>query len=65
MIPAEQVQTIKAALDKNKVRADVVEYEGASHAFFCDVAVRGSYRPGPAKDAWEKVKKLFAEELGQ
>ena len=65
MIPQEQVKTIQAALEKSHVRHEVVVYGGASHAFFCDVKERGSYREVPAKDAWEKVQKLFAEELGK
>jgi carboxymethylenebutenolidase len=64
MIPQEQVQKIKHALEEHHVEHEVVVYDGASHAFFCDVASRGSYRPEAAKDAWERVKKLFAEELG-
>jgi carboxymethylenebutenolidase len=65
MISQDQVATIKAALEKNKVRHEVIVYDGASHAFFCEVKERGSYREGPARDAWEKVKKLFSEELGK
>ncbi len=63
MIPQDQVQKIKDALAKHHVKHEVVVYDGASHAFFCDVASRGSYRPEAAKDAWERVKKRFAEEL--
>lgn len=63
MIPHEQVETIKHALDAAHVRNEIVEYDGASHAFFCDVAERGSYVPAAATDAWERVKKLFAAEL--
>jgi carboxymethylenebutenolidase len=63
MIPAEQVQKIAHALDSAHVRHEIVEYDGASHAFFCDVASRGSYVPAAAADAWERTKKLFAAEL--
>jgi carboxymethylenebutenolidase len=65
MIPQDQVQKIKATLEDKGVRHELVVYEGASHAFFCEVKERGSYREGPAKAAWERVKKLFAEELGK
>jgi carboxymethylenebutenolidase len=65
MIPQDQVQKIESTLAEHEVRHEVVVYDGASHAFFCDVKERGSYREGPAKDAWERVKKLFAEELGK
>jgi carboxymethylenebutenolidase len=63
MIPQDQVQTIRHALEENKVRHEVVVYEGASHAFFCDRPERGSYHEKSAKDAWERVKRLFKEEL--
>ena len=62
MIPAEQVQTIKAALAHYEVRHEVVVYDDATHGFFCDQ--RGSYNPQAAADAWERVKRFFAEELG-
>ncbi len=64
MIPPDQVQKIKHALEEHHVKHEVVIYDGASHAFFCDVASRGSYRPEAAADAWERVKKLFKAELG-
>jgi carboxymethylenebutenolidase len=64
MISQDNVKTIEKALEDHKVRHEVVVYDGASHAFFCDVAERGSYREGPAKDAWERAKRLFKEELG-
>ena len=45
------------------MRHEVVVYDGASHAFFRDV-VPAVYREAAAKDAWERTKKLFKEELG-
>jgi carboxymethylenebutenolidase len=63
MIPADQVQKIRHALEEGHVRHEIYEYDGASHAFFCDVASRGSHVPAAAADAWEHVKKLFAAEL--
>jgi len=41
----------------------VVVYQNADHGFFCDQ--RASYDKASAEDAWAKVKKLFAEELGK
>jgi carboxymethylenebutenolidase len=64
MISQDQVATIKKALEENKVRHEIVVYDGASHAFFCDRPERGSYHEKSAKDAWERVKRLFKEELG-
>ena len=61
-ITAEQRAKIDAALTEHHVRHEIVVYDGASHGFFCDQ--RGSYEPKAAADAWERVKKLFAAELG-
>ncbi|MGZ3441946.1 MAG: dienelactone hydrolase family protein [Polyangia bacterium] len=63
MISQDQVATIKRALEENKVRHEVVVYDDTSHAFFRDADKR-AYREAPAKDAWERVKRLFKEELG-
>jgi carboxymethylenebutenolidase len=60
-IPLDQVDAIRGALAKAKVRHEVVVYPGADHGFFCDQ--RATYQEPAAKDAWEKVKKLFREEL--
>ena len=61
-IPMDQVNAIRAELEKHKIRHEVVVYPGAEHGFFCDQ--RASYNKAAADDAWERVKKLFAEELG-
>lgn len=63
MIPAEQRATIEKALTEHHVRHEIVVYPGANHAFFCDKPERGTYNAPAATDAWERVKKLFAEEL--
>ena len=60
-IPMDQVEAIRAALAKAKTRHEVVVYPDADHGFFCDQ--RATYQEKAAKDAWEKVKKLFREEL--
>lgn len=62
LIPLSEIETIRAELQKNKVRNEIVVYPGADHGFFCDQ--RGTYDKKAANDAWAKVKKLFAEELG-
>lgn len=63
MIGQDQVAAIQRALEENKVRHEVVVYDDASHAFFRDVDPR-MHREHAAKDAWERVKRLFKEELG-
>jgi carboxymethylenebutenolidase len=61
-IPMSQVDAVRAELEKQKIRHEVVVYPNADHGFFCDQ--RASYDKASAEDAWAKVKKLFAEELG-
>lgn len=61
-IPLSQVDTIRAELEKHRIRHEVVVYPQADHGFFCDQ--RASHDKASAEDAWVKVKKLFAEELG-
>ena len=62
-IPMTQVDAVRAELEKNRIRNEVVVYQNADHGFFCDQ--RGSYDKASADDAWARVKRLFAEELGQ
>jgi len=60
-IPASEVAAIRKALEAAKVRHEVVVYPGVGHGFFCDA--RGDYDAKSAADAWERVKKLFREEV--
>ncbi|HXG21771.1 MAG TPA: dienelactone hydrolase family protein [Methylomirabilota bacterium] len=62
LIPMSDIEKIRAELQKHQIRHEIVVYPGADHGFFCDQ--RGSYDKKSADDAWERVKKLFAEELG-
>ena len=61
-IPMSDVDTIRGALESSGIQHEVVVYPEADHGFFCDQ--RGSYNEAAATDAWERVKTLFAEELG-
>jgi carboxymethylenebutenolidase len=61
MIPQPQVDAIRKALADAGTRHEVVVYDGADHGFFCDL--RATYHEASARDAWERVKRLFAEEL--
>lgn len=61
MIPHAQVAAIRSALEEHGIRHEVVVYDAADHGFFCDQ--RATYHAASAKDAWERVKKLFAAEL--
>ena len=61
MIPGAQVDAIRKALAGAKKRHEVVVYPEADHGFFCDQ--RATHHTASAADAWERVKRLFAEEL--
>lgn len=61
MIPQAQVDTIRKALADAGVQNEVVVYDDADHGFHCDQ--RASYNEAAAKDAWQRVTKLFAAEL--
>ena len=61
LTPPEDVVQVTQALEQANIDAEVFEYDGAGHGFFCDR--RASYRPQVAADAWEKVKQLFSETL--
>jgi len=60
-IPRQQVDLVAETLRQDGIPNDVVTYEAADHGFFCDL--RDSYHAVAAKDAWERVKRLFFEEL--
>ena len=62
MIPPEQVSTIQRALKDHHVRSETVVYPQTGHAFFRDVDARVRDAEA-ASDAWDRVKKMFAEEL--
>jgi carboxymethylenebutenolidase len=61
MIPPPQVDAVRAALGARGKGDEVVVYADADHGFFCDQ--RPTYHAASAKDAWERVKRLFAENL--
>ena len=61
LIPQDQVEAIRKALEAAGVRHEVVVYDEADHGFFCDQ--RATYHEASARDAWSRVQALFAEEL--
>jgi carboxymethylenebutenolidase len=61
LIPGAQVDQIRAALAARGGPHEVVVYPEADHGFFCDQ--RATYHAASAQDAWERVKRLFAEAL--
>ena len=52
-IPAADVDAIRARLETRGIGGEVVVYEGAKHAFFCDM--RPNFHPAAAARAWEKT----------
>jgi carboxymethylenebutenolidase len=52
-IPLTQVEEMRALLSKAGAPGEIHVYEGAPHAFFADY--RESFRPEPARDAWERT----------
>ncbi len=60
-ISAEEVATIKSALESQGVDHEVVVYPDVGHGFFCDA--RPDYDQASASDAWQKVKALFSATL--
>ncbi len=61
MIPQPQVAAIRNALADAGVGHEVVVYDGANHGFFCDQ--RDTYHEASARDAWQRVERLFADHL--
>ena len=61
LIPPEHVEQVKAELTAKKATFQLHVYPDAGHGFFCDD--RASYHEASAKDAWEKNKAFFAQQL--
>jgi carboxymethylenebutenolidase len=56
-IPLDNIERMRAALKGAGKPSEIVVYPDTPHAFFADY--RASYRPGPAKDGWEKLQAWF------
>ncbi len=61
-IPPADVEAIRARIDGLAEPHEVVVYEGAKHAFFCDM--RPAYHPTAAQAAWERTLAWFGRHLG-
>lgn len=61
LIPQEHVEKIVKALTDAKKDFTHKVYPEAGHGFFCNE--RASYHADSAKDAWEKFKSFFAQNL--
>jgi carboxymethylenebutenolidase len=60
-IPNDEVEKVRATLNKLNKTAEIKVYPGAPHGFFCNE--RDSYRPDAAKDAWGRLTTFFATHL--
>jgi carboxymethylenebutenolidase len=60
-IPVEQVESLREAVGKAPVRAEIVRYADAEHGFHCDM--RDSYHEASATDAWGRTLAWFESYL--
>jgi len=61
LIPTDQVDAIRSALEGSGVVHEVHVYEEADHGFHCDQ--RATYHEASAKDAWRRTFEFFRETL--
>ena len=61
-IPVDDVEALRAALEKAPVDHDIVRYAEAGHGFNRDVSA-DDYRPGPAADAWRRMLAWFDKHM--
>ena len=61
-IPVGTVEEFDKLLDKINIEHEIIVYPNSGHAFFRD-SDPNVYKPEAAKDAWERVKKFFEENL--
>jgi len=61
-IPAGTIQEFEKLLDEVGVEHEVITYPNSGHAFFRD-SDPSVYKPEAAKDAWDRAKNFFAENL--
>jgi carboxymethylenebutenolidase len=62
LIPLDDVAALRAILEREGKRFELVTYPGAGHAFFND-ARPDAYRPAAAADAWPRAVAFFRRHL--
>jgi carboxymethylenebutenolidase len=62
LIPLADVDALRAILERDGKRFEIVTYAGAGHAFFND-ARPDAYRPAAAADAWPRSVAFLRREL--
>lgn len=63
LIPAADVAALRAVLEREEKRFEIVTYPGAGHAFFNDTRP-DAYRPAAAADAWARALAFLRRHLG-
>jgi carboxymethylenebutenolidase len=61
MIPVDDVEKLRSALEAAPVDTEVVRYADADHGFNCDV--RASHHPESAADGWSRMLAFFEKHL--
>jgi carboxymethylenebutenolidase len=62
IIPLADVAALRAILEREGKRFEIVTYPGAGHAFFNDTRPE-MYRPAPAADAWPRALAFLRQHL--
>ena len=62
LIPNEDVATLRAILEREGKRFEIVTYPGAGHAFFND-GRPDAYRPAAAADSWQRALAFLRRHL--
>jgi carboxymethylenebutenolidase len=62
-IPVGTVEQFEKLLGQHQIEHEVKVYPNSGHAFFRD-SDPNVYKPEAAADAWEKLKKFYAKNLG-
>jgi carboxymethylenebutenolidase len=62
LIPLDDVAALRAILEREGKRFELVTYPGAGHAFFND-GRPDAYRPAAAADAWPRALAFFRRYL--
>jgi len=60
-IPPSDVEVIRERLSRLDAAHEVIVYDGAKHAFFCDM--RPAYHPAAAQASWERTLAWFGRSL--
>ena len=63
LIPASDVEELRAILERTRKTFTIKTYPGAGHAFFNDTRA-DAYRPEAAADAWPRAIAFLHQHMG-